>query len=126
MVFEDTKLCKAHFYLDDQGYEITREQLLVAYLYDRSFGAPSLTAYMLYVGTGFVPLTVAVIAREESDAVGAFEEWCRRNDRLGEIHEDDPDSEDWGEYECHIEIIPIPRLVMEAEAGVIREDKPKN
>ena len=110
-LFKDTKECNASLYLDYVGYEITRDELLLAILNGDK-------AAMLYVGGGYVPLTVAVVVMAHDDiceACSTFEDWCRKNDRLDEIGEDEPESEWFGEYECHIEQIPQPKIVMPEE-----------
>lgn len=76
--------------------------------------------YMLYIGGGYVPLAVAVIATNESDAVSAMEEYMRNNNRLDEIGEDDPGAEFFGEYELMIEMVPI-----DVVAGLIPPPPPE-
>ena len=122
-LFQETETCTAHYYIDEMGYELTREEFLAQLLEYRG--------YMLYVGEGYVPLTVAVLtysARkydkpgEASEAEEAFEEWARRNDRLAEIGEDDktPESE-WGQYQCHAEELPCPVILMPAELADLQQ-----
>ena len=82
-MFDDTKRMDAHFLLDDQGNEQTREEMLEQIVREDS-------VWMLYVGGGYVPLRVAVNAHHESDAASAFEEWARDNGRLDEIGEENP------------------------------------
>lgn len=107
MTFKDTNQINAMFYLDDSGQEMERQYFLKELVED-----DGQKGFMLYVGGGYVPLSVAVIHWNESDAVGTFEEWCRNNDRLDEIGEDkDDDDEDWGTYELFIETIPEPVII---------------
>lgn len=107
-MLEQTRTCDAHYYLDDTGSELTREEFLRQ--------NPAWHSVMLYVGPGFVPLRVAVLTADARDthrlgsdeaaAVEVFDEWCRRTDRLDEIGEGDPTDPYFGEYELRIEAIP--------------------
>jgi len=105
-VFEDTLTANAMYYLSSCS-EITREEFLAEH-------AEGWRCHMLYVGGGYVPLTVAVATANHRDFYGAdwsgaasmFEEWARNNGRLDEIGEDNPDDEYFGEYELRIEDIP--------------------
>ena len=125
-LFEETKKADAHYYLDDVGLEIDRQELLEEMF---NFNQP---AYMLYVGEGFVPLRVAVVAWNESDAVEVMEDWARKTGRSDEIGEDDEyhqkleqafqkekAREDVSypepDYQHAIQRIPMPVLRMEAE-----------
>ena len=95
-MFEDTRNCKADFYLDDSVNEITRDEFLEE--------NKEWHGHMLYVGGGFCPLQVAVLtcnARgyygpDWSAAVEIAEEWAMQNGR--------DDFED--EYVLYIEDIP--------------------
>ena len=107
-MFKETKSCEAMFYLDDSGYEITREAFLSElFCVANSYGQHG---YMLYVGPGYVPLRVAVISWNESQAVESFEDWCRRTDRQEEINQADEEDAYWCEYELLIEVIPVPEI----------------
>lgn len=96
-MLDDTKNCKADFYLDEGGVEISRDEFLEENKEWRG--------HMLYVGGGFCPLQVAVLtcnARgfygpDWGAAASMAEEWARDTDR-----------EDWfdGDYEMIIEDIP--------------------
>lgn len=101
--FRETINIDAHFYLDDYGQEITREEFILEMRESQS------NAIMLYVGGGFVPLRIAVLTQGDdlSSAHSAFEEWARGNDRLDEINESDPDDEYFGEYESTHQVINI-------------------
>jgi hypothetical protein len=121
-MFDNTKKCNAHFYLDDSGYELSRE-IFIKELF-RGVEEWDQTGFMLYVGAGYVPLAVAVISWNESDAVSLFEEWARKSDRAEEIGEDeewlkaceaDPDNCPEPTYELHIEVIPNPIVRMPGE-----------
>jgi hypothetical protein len=68
--------------------------------------------YIILLGSGFVPLQFAVIARHEGDAYEAMEEWCRDNNRADEIGEDEAEDEDaWGEYESSYHEVPLKLLI---------------
>jgi len=117
-IYEDTADAKAAVYLSSGGSEISRMEFLES-VHDGQW------SYMLYVGGGYVPLTVAVTTDShrdyhgggESDAVSTFEEWARdeRPEEIGEgpdyekevqeaiaAGEEPPEPE----YELHIEEIP--------------------
>lgn len=113
-VFDDTKNCKASFYLDEWGHEITKQDFILQ--------LADWAGVMLYIGGGYCPLQVAVLTTsdptrqniDESSAVSAMEEWARRTGREEEIGEDeeydakvqaDPDNAQ-AEYELVIERIP--------------------
>ena len=99
-LFEDTSKCNAMHYLNEDGKEITRHEF-VHELKDWA-------GVMLYVGTGFVKLTIAVLTLDdakrryvdEGAACEAFEDWCRETGREDEIADED--------YECIIQRIPYP------------------
>lgn len=76
--------------------------------------------YMFYIGGGFYPLRVAVIATNESDAESAMEEYMRNNNRLDEINEDDPGDELFGVYESFVEEVPV-----DVVAGLIPPPPPE-
>jgi hypothetical protein len=107
---DDTKNLDAMYYLDDSGDEITREEFLKELFYATNWMDQK--GFMLYVGGGYVPLRVAVISWNESDAHSTFQDWARRVGRLDEISEDDDDAEDYGEYEAFVEVIPQPEIIM--------------
>ncbi len=116
---EDTTKCSASHYVDEMGYEIKRAVFLKSLL--------DYQGYMLYMGDGFAPLTVAVLTVEPahktmddgaSDALSAFEDWCRKTGRLSEIGEDKDDyDEGWGSYQYTIERIPTPVVMMPVEVN---------
>lgn len=112
-LFKDTLNADAIHYLDQNGLELERQTWLNYYLALHIHNFYS--AYMLYVGPGYVKLTFAVIAKSVEEASEVMEEWCRDNDKLDEIAEDDPDNEYFGEYELHSEPIPTPVAVMPVE-----------
>lgn len=109
-LYEDTIQCKASFYLDENGHELPSRDEFIRRM-------RSMHGVMLYIGSGFVKLQVAVLTFERTDwgsPVSAFEEWARNTGRHDEIGEDeeyqakvkiDPDNT-YPEYECHIENIP--------------------
>jgi len=103
-MFEETRQADAHVYLNAEEDEISRPDLLRG-IYDGWWG------FMLYAGSGHVPLRVAVLtashsdytseSQGEADAIEIFEKWARRMrpEELG----DDPDNPD---YELRVEGIP--------------------
>jgi hypothetical protein len=107
---DDTKNLDAMYYLDDSGDEITREEFLKELFYATNWMDQK--GFMLYVGGGYVPLRVAVIAWHESDAFATFEEYARNAGQLGEINEHDVDADNYGEYEAFVEVIPQPEIIM--------------
>jgi hypothetical protein len=135
-MYTDTKTATASFYFDDSGKELHKEDWIKEYFI--AFHQYGQHGYMLYIGDGFVPLTAAVIAYNESDAVETFEEWCRNNNRTDEIGEGEDYqeacrkydhqvaslvaagkedevhflTEPEPEYSLHIEIIPEPKVTM--------------
>lgn len=114
-LFDDTQNVSAMFYLDYSGLQITRREFLQAFRAEtRHPSRYDLHGYMLYVGDGYVPLTIAVLAYNESDAIGAFEDWCRRTGREDEIAEDDESIADGyeGEYQLVIQQIPDARRLI--------------
>lgn len=107
-MFTDTKLYNAHYYLNDRGAELEREhwvkELFVEhYLYDNA-------GWMIYVGEGFVPLAVAVIAQTEPDAYDVFGEWCQAVDREEELFDEDGNTVPYIIQKCPIPTLEIPRI----------------
>lgn len=81
-LFKDTKTMNAMFYLTSDGDETARDDVLR----EMRDGYP---IYMVYLGGGYVPLTLAVEAFvHEGEAWEAVQEWARKADRLDEIGED--------------------------------------
>jgi len=117
-LFKDTVRCQANFYLDEYGDAVGRAQFLGNLFDNRPNGAKGQQGFMLYVGEGFVPLAVAVIAWDESDATEAFEQWCLKNGREEEL-EENTDGE--YTYSLVIEPIPWPIVVMPDELIELRE-----
>lgn len=107
-LFDDTLHCKAMYYLEYDSTEVGRDRFLRDMLDD--------PGYMLYIGTGFVKLTIAVIGLTcEQDAVSAMEQWCNETGREDEIGQGrDVSDEDFGNYELIIERIPTPAIIMPA------------
>ena len=103
-IHEDTAKARAHSYLHESGHEVSRPEFLREV-------HEGWRAYMLYIGGGYVPLTMAVLTTSHrdhtgpmdgaSDAIETWEEWARKNkpEELG----DDPFDPD---YELHLEEIP--------------------
>src|SRR5512138_565536 len=92
-LYEDTIQCKASFYLDENGHELPSRDEFIRRM-------RSMHGVMLYVGSGFVKLQVAVLTFERTDwgsPVSAFEEWARNTGRHGEIGEDE-------EYQAKVKI----------------------
>jgi hypothetical protein len=110
-VMEDTLNCRASFYLDESGHELASRDEFIRRM-------RGMHGVMLYVGSGYVKLQVAVLTFERtnwSDPTSSFEEWARNNDRAEEIGEDSdwasecnlhPDNSPEATYELHIENIP--------------------
>jgi hypothetical protein len=115
--FVDTLQCNAMYYLNENGHEISKHEFV--------YQLKDWHGLMLYVGSGFVKLTIAVLTLDdrrkahidEGSAVSAFEEWARNNGRAEEIGEDtewqatcqaDPDNAPEAEYELYFERIPYP------------------
>jgi len=115
-----TELCLADMYLDDMSYAIDRDEFMLALAneeLDKHSGR--LHGWMMAVDIGeYSRMTVAAIAENEGEAAVSFEEWCRNNDRLIWINEDeDTTEEEWGIWECDLEQIPAPVIMMPAELG---------
>jgi hypothetical protein len=92
---------EVHYYLDGYATEYTAEEFSEAM--EEPYGQ---NVYLLYVGGGYCPLTFAVLAYNESDAVSAMEEWCITHNRPEEIGLDDDETEPgYGEYELHIQTV---------------------
>jgi len=120
-----TDLSCVNFFITDSGREIkekfdpkydrmsTAEQgWLVEYLIN-IFQMDS-EGYVVYIGDGYVPLTFAVFARSEDDAIETVLDWCRENGRQEDIAEgpDEPE-ESFGEVQIVTRRIPVPNVVLE-------------
>jgi len=108
----ETKYVDAHFYLDEYGDEIKCKNSFVKYLATEMF-AGYMGGYMIYLGGGYDPLRIAIIARDEENAYEIMEEWCRNTDRLEEINQHiNENDEEWGNYESFIQWLPEPVAVV--------------
>lgn len=91
-MFDTTKAVDAHYYLLD-GFSVEkvgkRDWLRAAKRDMEVPGVPGreygMVAYMFYIGSGFVPLAVAVLSGSESDAWSAIEQWAIESGRGDEV-----------------------------------------
>ncbi|MGZ6281849.1 MAG: hypothetical protein ACXWQ5_01025 [Ktedonobacterales bacterium] len=103
-IFEDTRNIDADHYLEGSREYEDRAAFIAE-------GFPAMldneSVYMVYLGGGYCPLRIAVIASNKSDAIETVEDYMREHDRAEEIGEDvDEDDPEYGEYESNIQTVP--------------------
>lgn len=109
-VFKKTRRCDAHYYLDENGYQIGRKRFLEE--------NKDWYGWMIYVGPGYVHLRLAVLtcnarrwaSTDMSAPASTAREWLEHN-RPDELYEDDgAERPDW--VYC---IEPIPAEVEDVD-----------